>query len=91
MNAGVCAPGQPRHEPVPRRAEDLRGHRAAVRARAKMFEVREMESDVSFLRNYLTEELVQELDLYVYKVEDDELAHGRQAVGAGAQTGSATR
>ena len=31
----------------------------------KLFEVRELDNDVSFLRNYLTEELVEELDLYL--------------------------
>jgi stage V sporulation protein R len=40
--------------------------------RQKIFEVREIESDVSFLRNYLTEDLVKELDLYLYKKEGDE-------------------
>ena len=39
--------------------------------RAKMFEVRQLESDVAFLRNYLTEKLVHDLDLYIYKVEED--------------------
>lgn len=38
----------------------------------KLFEVRELDNDVSFLRNYLTEELVEELDLYVYELRDDE-------------------
>lgn len=38
----------------------------------KLFEVREMENDVSFLRNYLTEDLVKELDLYLYKKEGDD-------------------
>jgi len=33
----------------------------------KIFQVRETENDGSFLRNYLTEELVEELDLYLYK------------------------
>jgi len=33
----------------------------------KMFEVREMESDVSFIRNYLSDDLIDELDLYVYQ------------------------
>ncbi|MBO8170113.1 MAG: SpoVR family protein [Thermoanaerobacteraceae bacterium] len=33
----------------------------------KIFQVREMENDVSFLRNYLTKELVEELDLYLYQ------------------------
>jgi stage V sporulation protein R len=40
--------------------------------RAKLFEVREFESDVSFLRNYLTEELCEELDLFVYELVDEE-------------------
>jgi stage V sporulation protein R len=39
---------------------------------AKIFEVRELENDVSFLRNYLTADLVEELDLYVYELQDDE-------------------
>ncbi|MGZ3615940.1 MAG: SpoVR family protein [Ktedonobacteraceae bacterium] len=38
----------------------------------KIFEVRELDNDVSFLRNYLTEELVKELDLYLYRKEGDE-------------------
>ena len=38
-----------------------------------MFEVRDLESDVSFLRNYLTKELVDDLDLYIYKQEGREL------------------
>lgn len=39
--------------------------------RSKIFEVRELDSDVSFLRNYLTKELVEELDLYVFQLEGD--------------------
>src|SRR5262249_2314770 len=39
--------------------------------REKIFEVRALESDVSFLRNYLTEELVEDLDLYLYKLQGD--------------------
>ena len=34
--------------------------------------MRETESDVSFLRNYLTEELCEELDLFVYELVEDE-------------------
>ncbi len=40
---------------------------------AKIFEVRELDNDVSFLRNYLTKDLVDELDLYIYKREGDQL------------------
>lgn len=35
--------------------------------RDKIFEVREFDSDTSFLRNYLTKELVEELDLYIFQ------------------------
>lgn len=50
--------------------------------REKIFEVREMDSDISFIRNYLTKELVQQEDLYVfekkgsyYKISDKEYRH----------------
>lgn len=36
------------------------------RGREKLFEVREIESDTSFIRNYLTEDLVKSEDLYVF-------------------------
>ncbi len=36
-------------------------------ANAKLFEVREVERDASFLRRYLTEELIRELNLFEYK------------------------
>jgi len=39
--------------------------------RAKVFEVRELDNDASFLRNYLTRDLVEELDLYLYRLEGD--------------------
>ncbi|GAV25448.1 stage V sporulation protein R [Carboxydothermus islandicus] len=35
--------------------------------RDMIFEVREIDSDVSFIRNYLTEELAEELDLYNFQ------------------------
>lgn len=40
--------------------------------REGLFEAREVENDVSLLRNYLTEELVEELDLYVFELVDGE-------------------
>jgi stage V sporulation protein R len=40
--------------------------------RAKIFEVRELDNDLSFLRNYLTKELVDELDLYLYERQGNE-------------------
>jgi stage V sporulation protein R len=34
--------------------------------RDKLFEIRELESDLSFMRTYLTKDAIEELDLYVY-------------------------
>lgn len=41
--------------------------RTGNQGRTKIFDVREMENDVAFLRNYLTKELIDELDLYLYQ------------------------
>ncbi len=38
----------------------------------KIFEVRELDSDPSFLRNYLTKELTDELDLYIFEKKGQE-------------------
>lgn len=46
--------------------------RSGGEGRAKIFEVRAQENDASFIRNYLTRELVDDLDLYIYKLEGDE-------------------
>lgn len=35
--------------------------------REKIFEVREMESDISFIRNYLTKELMEREDMYLFE------------------------
>lgn len=40
--------------------------------REKIFEVREIESDISFIRNYLTKELVQQEDLYLFEKKGNE-------------------
>lgn len=40
--------------------------------REKIFEVRELENDISLLRNYLTKELCEEMDLFVYELVDEE-------------------
>lgn len=34
--------------------------------RQKLFEVRELDADISFIRNYLTKDLVDQLDMYVF-------------------------
>jgi stage V sporulation protein R len=56
----------------PTKEEIERFGRQPGQGRAKIFEVREMENDVSFLRNYLTEDLCEELDLFVYELIDEE-------------------
>jgi stage V sporulation protein R len=38
----------------------------------RIFEIRESESDVAFLRNYLDQDLVDECDLYIYRREGNE-------------------
>ncbi|MDC3413586.1 SpoVR family protein [Aquibacillus sp. 3ASR75-11] len=40
--------------------------------REKIFEVREIESDISFLRNYLTKEFVDREDLYLFQKQGNE-------------------
>lgn len=40
--------------------------------REKIFEVREVETDVSFIRNYVTKELCEKLDLYLFAKQGDE-------------------
>ncbi|MBI3948978.1 MAG: SpoVR family protein [Acidobacteria bacterium] len=52
--------------------ERQRYGRKGGEGRQKIFEVRELDNDISFLRNYLTKELVEELDLYVYELRDEE-------------------
>jgi stage V sporulation protein R len=46
--------------------------RVGGEGRKKLFEVREEENDVSLIRNYLTEQLVDDLDLYLYEREGDQ-------------------
>lgn len=50
----------------PTKEEQERYGRKPGKGREKLFEVREMDSDMSFLRNYLTKELVEDLDLYLF-------------------------
>jgi len=52
-------------------ARDRYGYKPG-RGREKIFEVREFDSDTSFVRNYLTKELVDELDLYVFEKKGPE-------------------
>ena len=57
-------------EDIERRFSD--GGKDLDAARAKLFEVREIENDASLLRNYLTRELCDDLDLYVYGWQGDD-------------------
>jgi stage V sporulation protein R len=53
--------------------EEIRRHgRKPGEGRRKMFEVREYESDTSFIRNYMNKPLVEELDLYVFEKKGPE-------------------
>jgi len=56
----------------PTTEESLRLGRVAGGGREKMFEIREAENDQSFLRHYLTEDLIREMDMYTYRLVDDE-------------------
>jgi stage V sporulation protein R len=51
----------------PTKEEQERFGRKPNQGREKMFEVREFDSDTSFIRNYLTKDLVEDLDLYVFE------------------------
>lgn len=57
----------------PTEEEKIKFGRRGGEGRQKIFEVRELDNDVSFLRNYLTHDLVRDLDLYIYRQEGDKL------------------
>jgi stage V sporulation protein R len=40
--------------------------------RNKLFEIRELDSDISFIRNYLTRDLVDQLDMYVFQKQGND-------------------
>lgn len=83
MHAGVIQPSRMRLNPYhlglkifediekrwnePTGKEKKKYNRPRGEGRQKIFEVRELENDISFLRNYLTKELIEEMDLYLYK------------------------
>ncbi|EJW14785.1 stage V sporulation protein R [Paenibacillus alvei DSM 29] len=56
----------------PTKEERERYGRQPGQGRAKIFEVRELESDQSFLRNYLSKKLTEELDLYIFEKKGPE-------------------
>ncbi|MFF2885206.1 SpoVR family protein [Paenibacillus sp. NPDC057967] len=56
----------------PTKEEQERFGRVPGKGREKIFEVREFDSDISFLRNYLTKNLVDDLDLYIFEKKGPE-------------------
>lgn len=88
LNAGVVQPSRTHINPyylglkifedIERRWDDPTPEerekygRLAGRGREKIFEVREVDSDISFIRNYLTKDLVEDLDMYVFAQQGNE-------------------
>lgn len=88
LNASVLQPGRTYINPYylgvkifedierrwnePTEEERIKYGRELGKGREKIFEVREVDSDISFIRNYLTKELVEELDLYIFAQEGNE-------------------
>ncbi len=69
LHSAVCTPGRIRINPYYvglKMFEDIERRYG----REKIFEVRELDSDVSFIRSYLSEELCHDLDLFVYRLQD---------------------
>lgn len=56
----------------PSKEEQERFGRKGGEGRQKIFEVREFDSDISFVRNYMTKKLCDELDLYVFEKKGPE-------------------
>ncbi len=72
LHAGVLQPTARRLNPYALGYEILRDIERRY-GTEYLFMVREMENDVSLVRNYLTEELVERLDLYLYERRGEEL------------------
>jgi stage V sporulation protein R len=88
MNAGVIAPSRHSINPYylgvkiledierrwdnPTEEERQKWGRAGGEGHKKLFEVRAEENDVSLIRNYMTEQLVEDLDLYLYEKQGDQ-------------------
>ena len=70
LHAAVLAPSPTHINPYHLGYHMLRDI-ARRRGEAYLFEVRETETDLSLVRNWLTQELVEELDLYVYRRQGD--------------------
>lgn len=71
MHAGVLAPSRTQLNPYYLGYHMFEAIEATY-GRARIFEVRSLEADVSFIRNYLTEALVEKLDLYLFARQGDQ-------------------
>jgi spore cortex formation protein SpoVR/YcgB (stage V sporulation) len=69
MNAGVVQPGQGQLNPYFLGLRMLQ-YIERKQGTEALFAIRETDSDISFVRNYLTQELVREMDLFVFRRED---------------------
>ncbi|MGE5674743.1 MAG: SpoVR family protein [Mycobacterium leprae] len=70
LHSSVCTPGHTRMNPYLvglRIFEDIEKRFG----REKLFEVRTLENDVSFIRSYLTEDLCHDLDLFTFALDED--------------------
>ncbi|MHB8156867.1 MAG: SpoVR family protein, partial [Desulfocucumaceae bacterium] len=83
MHSGVVQPSRMRINPYflglkifediekrwdqPTEEERKKYNRPGGEGRKKIFQVRETENDISFIRNYLTKEIIDDLDLYLFK------------------------
>lgn len=83
LNAGVLQPSKQTINPYylgykmfediekrwdhPTEEEMERFGRKPGQGKKKIFEIRELDSDTSFIRNYLTKKLVEDLDLYLFQ------------------------
>jgi len=65
--------------------EERKSAPAKKPAKEKLFEVREVERDTSFLRRYLTEELIRELNLFEYQSRGNDKVVSRVADKEGWQ------
>ena len=63
----------------PASEEERKSAPAKKPAKEKLFEVREVERDTSFLRRYLTEELIRELNLFEYQSRGNDKVVSRVA------------
>lgn len=52
--------------------------KSEITGRQKLFEIRTLENDISFIRNYLTPELAEKLELFTFGYACDHSPHGKR-------------